>query len=103
MTPPLPPELGALDDRFVIRTREVDIGGRMWRLELPHSAEDLISEDDFGRDERLPYWADLWPSAIVLAREVSALREEKTDRLGLADLLTEMAMRLRKEFDLPEK
>jgi DNA repair exonuclease SbcCD ATPase subunit len=41
--------------------------------------------------------------AATLDREVKALREEKTDREGLADLLTEMAMRLRKEFELPTK
>lgn len=69
----LPPELAALDERFLLRTREVEFGGRSWRLELPRSAEDLISEVDFARDERLPYWADLWPSAIVLAQEVAAL------------------------------
>jgi predicted nicotinamide N-methyase len=69
---PLSPELAALDDRFVLQTREVTAGGRTWRLEMPRSAEDLISEADFERDERLPYWADLWPSAIVLAHEVSS-------------------------------
>jgi predicted nicotinamide N-methyase len=69
----LPPELAALDDRFIVRTRDVEFAGRSWRLELPHNAEDLISEADFARDERLPYWADLWPSAIVLAREVATL------------------------------
>jgi predicted nicotinamide N-methyase len=36
-------------------------------LEKPRNPDDLISEADFVRDERLPYWADLWPSAIVLA------------------------------------
>lgn len=36
----------------------------------PRNAEDLISEEDFDRDERLPYWADLWPSAHRLAHEV---------------------------------
>jgi predicted nicotinamide N-methyase len=70
---PLAPELAALDRRFVLQAREVDAGGRTWRLELPRSAEDLISEADFAHDERLPYWADLWPSAIVLAREVATL------------------------------
>jgi predicted nicotinamide N-methyase len=67
------PELARLDQRFVLRTREIEMGGRSWRLALPHNAEDLISEADFARDERLPYWADLWPSAIVLAREVAAM------------------------------
>ena len=33
----------------------------------PASAEDLINEQDFERDERLPYWADKWPSSFVLA------------------------------------
>jgi predicted nicotinamide N-methyase len=31
----------------------------------------LIDEDDFDRDERLPYWAELWPSALALARHLS--------------------------------
>jgi predicted nicotinamide N-methyase len=35
------------------------------------SADDLIDEDDFDRDERLPYWAELWPSAIALALHLS--------------------------------
>jgi hypothetical protein len=34
----------------------------------PASADALIDEDDFDRNERLPYWAELWPSAISLAR-----------------------------------
>ncbi len=73
MSAPLAPELAALDHRFVLQAREVAAGGRLWRLEMPRSAEDLISEADFAHDERLPYWADLWPSGIVLANEVSAL------------------------------
>jgi predicted nicotinamide N-methyase len=31
----------------------------------------LIDEGDFDRDERLPYWAELWPSALALARHIS--------------------------------
>ena len=43
------------------------------RLEIarPRSAEDLIDEDAYARDERLPYWAELWPSAHVLAAELA--------------------------------
>lgn len=33
--------------------------------------DDLIDEADFDRDERLPYWAELWPSALALARHLS--------------------------------
>ena len=45
----------------------------------PRSAEDLIDEDAYARDERLPYWAELWPSGRVLAerlseRDLSAMR-----------------------------
>ncbi|MBN2425469.1 MAG: methyltransferase domain-containing protein [Calditrichaceae bacterium] len=28
----------------------------------------LVSDDEFNVDERLPYWAELWPSAIGLCR-----------------------------------
>jgi predicted nicotinamide N-methyase len=68
----LPQELAQLDDQFVLDVREVVIGTRTWRLERPRSVDDLISEADFARDERLPYWADLWPSAVELAAAVSA-------------------------------
>ena len=37
----------------------------------PTAADALIDEEDFDRDERLPYWAELWPSAVALARCVS--------------------------------
>lgn len=67
------PELATLDQRFVLRSRTLLIGDRQWTLEMPRSAEDLISEVDFAHDERLPYWADLWPSAIVLSRAIAAL------------------------------
>ena len=33
----------------------------------PKNADDLISEEEFVRDERMPYWADIWPSALILA------------------------------------
>lgn len=35
---------------------------------LPHSSEALIDETEFDGDERLPYWAELWPSARALTR-----------------------------------
>lgn len=46
-------------------------------ISKPRNPDDLISEADFVRDDRLPYWADLWPSAIVLASFVE-------ERLGVA-------------------
>lgn len=73
MNAALAPELASLEHRFVLQAREVAIAGRTWRLDRPRSAEDLINDADFARDERLPYWADLWASAIVLAGEVATL------------------------------
>lgn len=37
----------------------------------PAAADALIDEEEFAQDERLPYWADLWPSSMALARHVS--------------------------------
>ena len=59
--------LADLDRRFVLGTAEVTLGGERIALEKPRNPDDLISEADFARDERLPYWADLWPAAVVLA------------------------------------
>jgi hypothetical protein len=39
----------------------------------------------------------------ALEREAETLRNEKTDRATLADLLTEMALRLKDELELPGK
>lgn len=52
------------------QTLEVEVLGRRWRLERAADLESLwesIGEDDFGDDERLPYWVELWPSSILLA------------------------------------
>ena len=42
----------------------------------PRDAEALLSEEAFEHDEFLPYWAELWPSALALARFVGAPRAE---------------------------
>ena len=40
-------------------------------LRRPHDAEALIDEEAFANeDEALPYWAELWPSGVALARAV---------------------------------
>ncbi|MGE4031586.1 MAG: methyltransferase [Thermoleophilia bacterium] len=50
----------------------VAVGGLSLTVARPPSAEDLIDEDDYARDERLPYWAELWPSGLVLASRLAA-------------------------------
>jgi predicted nicotinamide N-methyase len=37
----------------------------------PRSAEDLLSEEAFEHEEFLPYWAELWSSAVALADDIS--------------------------------
>ncbi len=49
------------------------VGGKVYRVYQPETADALIDEAEFDRDERLPYWADLWPSSIALARHVSGM------------------------------
>lgn len=70
----------ALDDaiarRFQVADEVVDVGARRYVLRKPANADHLISEADYVLDERLPYWADLWPSAKQLAATMLAERGE---------------------------
>jgi predicted nicotinamide N-methyase len=59
--------------RFRVIETDVAIAGRTLSILHPESAEDLIDERDFDLDERLPYWAELWPSARVLAEHVRGM------------------------------
>ncbi len=58
-------------------------GGEI-ELERPRDAEALIDEEAFAEGEFLPYWAELWSSAIALAHDVSlrSLRGKRTLELG---------------------
>ncbi len=51
----------------------VRIGGHDYAFRRPPSAEALIDEREYERDERLPYWAELWPSGIVLAELIAGM------------------------------
>jgi predicted nicotinamide N-methyase len=59
--------------RFETITSNVEINGELITLVHPRDAEALIDEAAFNRDERLPYWADVWPSSVALARHVRAM------------------------------
>ena len=77
---------------------EVELGGEL-RLEIlrPPSAEELIDEAAFDEEEFLPYWAELWPSGLALARHVAArdLRGLRVLELGCGLGLPALAAALR--------
>ena len=56
----------------------VVVGDIPFMLRKPANADHLISEADYVMDERLPYWADLWPSSRQLA--TTLLRENGAGR-----------------------
>src|SRR3954453_22590141 len=58
--------------------------GRELVVARPRGSEALLDEHDFEDDEFLPYWAELWPSGVALAREVAprALRGARVVELG---------------------
>ncbi len=60
-----------LERRFVTNSETVPVGEGSITLLKPHDADDLISEADYVMDERLPYWADVWPSSRVLAEWIA--------------------------------
>ena len=55
---------------------DVPAGDLTLRIRRPPSAEDLIDEDEFADDERLPYWAEVWPSGRVLCGVLAGMSLE---------------------------
>lgn len=81
--------------RFEVREETFahrDFGVRML---LPRAADALIDEAEFEADERLPYWADLWPSARGLTRHLldRPPAERRTIELGAGVALPSLALR----------
>ena len=77
----------ALEAVLSRRFRVVETSARMMNRTLailhPASAEDLIDEKAFEQDERLPYWAELWPSARVLGEWILGIPGEGRTLLEL--------------------
>ena len=63
--------------RFDVREERFEHAGWAVELILPRAADELIDETEFAGDERLPYWAELWPSARALARYLLENGSEK--------------------------
>lgn len=68
---------------FDLTETVVAAAGREFRLVHPRSAESLIDEAAFAEDERLPYWADIWPSSRILADVVGRHRGDGRSALEL--------------------
>jgi SAM-dependent methyltransferase len=60
-------------ERFAPVERLIDVCGTPYTFWMPPDLEALIDVQAFERDERIPYWANVWESALVLAEEISAL------------------------------
>jgi 2-polyprenyl-3-methyl-5-hydroxy-6-metoxy-1,4-benzoquinol methylase len=59
-------------ERFEPVERQIDVNGHPLSIWRPPDMEALIDLAAFEADERIPYWADVWESAIVLAEELAA-------------------------------
>jgi predicted nicotinamide N-methyase len=59
-----------LHQRFQLRVETFHHGGFHLSVLLPAASDALIDEAEFDADERLPYWAELWPSARALASQL---------------------------------
>jgi predicted nicotinamide N-methyase len=71
----------------------VALPGRELAVLRPRDSEALLDERAFEHEEYLPYWAELWPSGVALARRVAAraLRGARTLELGCGLALPSMA------------
>lgn len=72
----------ALEHRFVTEIATVETGSRTFSILRPRNSDDLIREEDFVKDERLPYWADIWPASTILAEHLVSLAESGRQRNG---------------------
>lgn len=68
------------------QTLVVEAVGRAWKLDRTADLETLwenMSREEFGEDERMPYWAELWPASLLLARWLERRREAIRGRVCL--------------------
>jgi predicted nicotinamide N-methyase len=65
-------------------TETIALRGDDLEILRPRDSEALIDEHAFEEDEFLPYWAELWPSGVALARQLDgrALRGVRVLELG---------------------
>jgi len=64
----------AVTRRFRTSVEDAVVDKHVYSILKPANSDDLIREEDFVKDERLPYWADVWPSSIILAGKLLELK-----------------------------
>ncbi len=74
--------IDALEHRFVTEVATVEAASRTFSILRPRNSDDLIREEDFVKDERLPYWADIWPASTILAEHLVSLADSGRPRSG---------------------
>jgi predicted nicotinamide N-methyase len=60
----------ALRQRFATREEIFTHADSRLAMLMPAVTDDILDEAEYARDGRIPYWAELWPSARVLARHL---------------------------------
>jgi predicted nicotinamide N-methyase len=66
--------VSALNRRFRTSVEDATVEAHTFSILKPANSDDLIREEDFVKDERLPYWADVWPSSLILAGKLLGLK-----------------------------
>ena len=72
---------------YSIERRQLQAGGiavQLFTVADPNQLAMAVAGDDFAADERLPYWADLWPSAFALAEFLA--RRGRLDGVDVIEL-----------------
>src|SRR5436309_7520600 len=77
---PAPPPESVLEQLGPLTREKVIIEDRTYLIDRPAQSDRLLDHpavhEAFDRDEYMPYWADLWPAARMLAKAI--LREPWT-------------------------
>jgi predicted nicotinamide N-methyase len=68
------------DNTFWDKIPVGDISFMIRRVQNIDNLLDAISEEEFNQDERMPYWADIWPSSIALSEYVLENQNEFTGK-----------------------
>ncbi len=80
--------------RYQLGRTPVQVGGRSWSVLGPADPDSLIDSLPPNDDDRLPYWAQLWPAGQVLAAAIlttDALAGQRVLELGCGLGLTAAA------------